>query len=69
MTMYDDFKIWKEEEDSFDGDLRLYWAGKMADVVDALYNARPVNISDIIYLLDSCKNEYNELIFGNYNPK
>lgn len=64
--MSDDFKIWKECESEFKGDLRLYWAGKMAIVSERLSVTQSKKLSSFIELLDLCTVEYNQLIFGGY---
>jgi hypothetical protein len=60
------FEQFKNDCDMFSGDKRLFWAGRMAIVINWLEHSTPSSFTDCIDLLSSCKDAYNQLIYDKY---
>lgn len=58
------FVTWKEDLKQFDGDIALFWAGKMSTVTSFIVGGGVTNLSSNIQLLKSCKDAYDNEIFS-----
>lgn len=60
----DIFTIWENESHNFDGDIALYWAGKMATVAKYIVSCSNIHLSNNIILLEMCMQAYDNEIFS-----
>jgi hypothetical protein len=57
------YDIYLSASTSFDGDIALFWAGRMSEVVYRMNNCRVMDMSECMQLLYRCKVSYDQEIF------
>ena len=62
--MEDKYKIWYNEAEKFEGDKALFWAGKMATMIDILRTCSISVFSGNFELLSFCQIQYNNAIYS-----
>lgn len=61
-TTADTYEKWFESAGKFEGDLALFWAGRLSVAAGMVSNSRPSQLSDSCWLLDVARREYDRII-------
>lgn len=61
------FNMWVNDSKKFDGDLALFWAGRLSISANNVIRCAPINLSENLKLLDMCRKMYDEIIFSRTN--
>ena len=56
-------ELWERDAELFDGDLALFWAGRMSIAAGMVVRSDALRLSAAIELLDDCRERYDEVIF------
>ena len=56
-------ELWERDAERFDGDLALFWAGRMSIAAGMVVRSGAQSLSSAIELLDDCRERYDEVIF------
>ena len=54
---------WYESAEKFDGDLALFWAGRMSMAAGMVLKSKPGSLTDTCKILDLARTEYDRIIF------
>ena len=61
-TKHDRLERLKMMATVFEGDAALFWAGRMSECVRDVMNSTPTGISERLWLLERCTDEYDNII-------
>lgn len=56
-------ELWKNDAEAFDGNLAMFWAGRMSIAAGIVVRASAVQLSGAIELLDDCRAMYDAIVF------
>ena len=56
-------ELWERDAERFDGDLALFWAGRMSIAAGMVVRSDALRLSAAIALLDECRERYDTIIF------
>lgn len=56
-------ELWDRDAERFDGDLALFWAGRMSIAAGMVVRSDALRLSAAIELLDECRERYDTIIF------
>ena len=56
-------ELWKNDAKLFDGDLAMFWAGRMSIAAGIVVRSAAVQLSSAIELLDDCREMYDAIVF------
>ena len=56
-------ELWDRDAERFDGDLALFWAGRMSIAAGMVVRSGALRLSAAIELLDKCRERYDTIIF------
>ena len=56
-------ELWERDAERFDGDLALFWAGRMSIAAGMVVRSDALRLSAAIELLDQCRERYDTIIF------
>ena len=57
-------ELWERDAERFDGDLALFWAGRMSIAAGMVVRSDALRLSAAIELLDDCRERCDSVIFG-----
>ena len=56
-------ELWERDAERFDGDLALFWAGRMSIAAGMVVRSDARRLSAEIELLNECRERYDAIIF------
>lgn len=63
------FDNFLKDSQRFEGDLALFWAGRMSMVAQNLYVCTAIDLTPMLSLLKQCSDMYDSIIYGRRNEQ